>query len=247
MPRTLSLSNLLNDNKDVWVRNVHKPRGVIVLSLIDRSGRTQREIIPNTKLPINLNSRIDPDTIKHSRDLRRLVDDGVLDLVDEKEALQIYEDPSKKEELKAAFEQATGKHMDVNKVRGLNRNAKGEDQEEETNIQGLAVVAGDANEIQQKLKMSAIDDIVDAIDEDEDPGVQSKVKTLIAQLSANPPEIKNREAKYQLTSLDLTKEDLYYIISNTSVGVVNKYAKEQLAALTGETVDALDLPTDDDE
>lgn len=233
MPRTLSLDSLLDNNEEVYIRNIHKPRGIIVLSLTDRSGKPQREVIPNTKVPINLNNRLTPDTIKNSADLRRLLSDGVLELVDQKEATHILEDPSKREELAAAYRNATGKHVDVDKIRGLEEEETANSSD--THIQGLAVVAGKADEIQERLKMAAENAGIDD-DDEEDPGVQIKVKTLIAQLSANPPEIKNREAKYQLSTLDLTREDLYYIIENTSSGVVNKYAKEQLAVMTGEPI-----------
>ena len=231
MPRTLSLDSLLENKEEIFIRNVHKPRGIIVLSLTDRNGRPEREIIPNTKLPISLNGRLTPEMIGNSRDLRRLLFEGVLELVEPKEALKILEDPTKREELSLAYKNATGKHIDVDKMREV------EEDKVSTYTQGSSVMAGIPSELQEKLSQ-AEEEIGLIADDEEDSDVQTKVKTIIAQLSSEPPQIKNREAKFQLSTLDLTSADLYYIINNTvAQGVVNKYAKEQLAALTGESVE----------
>jgi len=223
---TMFLDDLLASGKQIYIRNVHKPRCVIVLNLITAGGRSNREIIPNTKHPINLLNRVTPEMIRNSPELRRLIESGVLELVDPEVAVKELSDPGVIQEINDAYKNIGYQHSEVIKLR--------EDNIKESNEKAISMLtaAGTENteikDMVAKLAMSS--NSVEEAEEEEDAKVQVRVKIIVEGMK----DMKAREARAALGALDLSIEDLQYIIANTGSGsLVNSYAKKQLSILLG--------------
>lgn len=244
------LDSLLDSNKPIWVRNVHKPRGQIVLAMTDRSGHSQKLVIPPLRHPICLSERITPDVLRNSNSLRELISRRVLNLCSNEEALAYYADnPDARNDVDRAFSQQDYGNSEIRKMR---ETGNVEQDALLYHKQHDALVAGDSPAGPYALQDNSVDLDADigVAEADEDSAVQSRVKILIAAISSK--EKKAREVRSELESIDLEQADLSYIMSN-SQGLVEKYAKQKLSELRNTsspasvgTVDAEDLDDDDD-
>lgn len=219
--KKLTLDSLLDDNSPIYVRNVHEPRGIIVITLLNRSGKADREIIPNTKLPINLNDHTTPDTLRNSPDLRRLLSRHILNLVDPKTAELELRSEEAQEELLQAYRDALGDRDAIDKARSP------EKKDINVFLKDDIVMGGEEDEGKSKRK-----DTIDVLEDEDFIGVNPKVKTIIAELGTQ--EMTARTAKNKLNSLNLNYRDLSYIIEEADATLVTKFAKKQLADLTTE-------------
>jgi hypothetical protein len=228
----MTIDSLLDEKKPVYVRNIHVPRGVVVFTLVSPSGRTTNGIIPKTRHPICLNNLANPDTIRNSDYLRRLIASGVLELVDPYIAEKELSDPEVQADLKASWDDLSNKR----------RSSETGKTEQTLPAASPASVMQDTmiQEIQQKLNISN----ARSIEHTKEP-VQSRVYTIIAALKDK--QRKPRETRRELSSLDLTKEDLIYIISNTVPGIVNQYAKGLLAKIAPDSELAKTIEDRDEE
>ena len=224
----LYLDKVIAKGEPVYVRNINKERGILVLTLND-SGRTHREVIPNCRFPICLSNKATPDMIKNSSSLRQLLDAGALELVTQEAAEKELSDPSTREALSAAYEKIGYKNRDVMRLRG-----KGEDIASDDGVSVVPIhqqldssVAGG---VPQAFAAEFEDDIADAEPESDESAVAVRVQYLVEALASK--DMKSRAVKNDLMSLDLTETDLAFIIDNTS-GIVQKFAKEQLAKVRG--------------
>ena len=219
----LSIDQLLDEKKQVYIRNISKPRGIIVLTLVSSNGRTQREVIPNTKHPINLMHRATPDMIANSPYLRRLLQSKVLELVDPTLAEEALTDADVVAELDASYKAIDYRSSAVASAR------TGKSIEEITSIFNPQSIEHneEIRAMVDQLKKNNSDITEDATEED--ANVQTRVKVALE-------ELKPREIRAELEKCDLTVDDLKYIIDNTSAGLVNSYAKKKLSELTGKKV-----------
>lgn len=242
MSKNLRLDELLDNKKHIYVKNVHVPRGIIVLSLIDAAGKPRRQWIPKAKnAPIDLSEQADPEMLRRSPDLRALFAAHVIELVDPEEAEKLLQDPRIQEELREAWQEVKGNASEILKARTPESQSS-----IDMHLQGESVVAGAESEYAENMKKLAQpvkDEILDDTPE-ENPDVQAKVKVIIESLALK--EIKARDARNQLSNLDLTRADLLFIISSTIQGIVNKFAKKELAKMNGEFVE-IDDDDDSDE
>lgn len=214
----LLIDTLLDSGDPIWVRNVHKPPGIVVLTLVDGSGRSAVETIPKVRHPICLSARATPSMLRNSMDLRNLIQKGVLQLVTDKEAKDFFRDnPEAEEDVQLAYSR-----LGTHDPRVLNFRGDG----------GDIVVAkadGDAaplsKEEQQELAQSGEIRIRPA---EEDGNVSSRVKGLLQSLSSG--ELRARDVKSELDTLDLTEDDLAYTVAQSS-GIVKTWAKKRLASL----------------
>lgn len=223
------LDKVIEKGEPVYVRNVNKERGIIVLTLND-SGRTHREAIPNCRFPICLSNKATPDMIKNSSSLRQLLDAGALELVSMEQAEKELSDPGVREALSAAYEKIGYKNREIQRMRGGKTDIS-EDTVVPVHQQLGASVAGD---IPQAFANEFEEDIGDAPTESDDDSVTVRVQYLVEALASK--DMKSRAVKNELMSIDLTSTDLAYVIDNTS-GIVQKYAKEQLAATSGSSME----------
>jgi hypothetical protein len=230
----LYLDKVIESGEPVYVRNVNKERGILVLTLND-SGRTHREVIPNCRFPICLSNKATPDMIRNSSALRQLLDAGALELVTQVDAERELSDPGTREALSAAYEKIGYKNRDVKRLRSGSGNAKvpGTTDIVPVHQQLDAAVAG---ELPSAFTNEFDEDIGDADPEQGDENdVSVRVQHLVEALASK--DMKSRAVKNELMSIDLTSEDLAFIIDNTS-GIVQKYAKEVLAETSGNSIEA---------
>lgn len=240
------IDQILDENKPIWVRNVHKPRGHIVLTMTDRSGRVQKLDIPGVKHPICISDRVTPDTIRNSRDLRDLITRRVLQLVPPAEAEAYYDShPDARDAVEQAYRYLDYGNPEIRKMRETGKADL--DELLYTHKQGDALVvgaegAGPAHKT--AINYPEIDPVigVEVEDNNEDGDVQPRVKILMSALSTR--EKRAREVRTELEGLDLEEADLAYIVAN-SQGLVEKYAKQQFAALRGQSFDVVDDSADE--
>lgn len=234
------IDQILDENKPIWVRNVHKPRGNVILTLTDRSGRVQKLDIPNIKHPICLSDRVTPDTLRNSRDLRDLITRRVLELVPPAEAEAYYEaNPRAQEDVDRAY-----MHLDYGnpEIRKMRETGKEDDELLYTHKQGEALVVGKHASGPLTPPADDGDDEIGVVAASEDADVQTRVKVLVAALATR--EKKARDVRAELEALDLTDSDLAYIVANSS-GLVEKFAKQEFAARRGQSLDVLDDSDDE--
>lgn len=100
--RKVSLETLIDERKQVYVRNLLKG-GIISLVCYDPFGKKPtRIIIPRTKHPFNISDLATPQAIQASSDLRMAISRGALELLDPVAAEKELEKPGVLQELKAA-------------------------------------------------------------------------------------------------------------------------------------------------
>lgn len=225
------LDKAIESGDPIYVRNVNKERGILVLTLND-SGRTHREVIPNCRFPICLSNKATPNMIRNSSSLRQLLDAGALELVTVKSAEEELSDPSVREALTAAYEKIGYKNRDVMRLRGATEEIKQEGGIVPIHDQIGSITAG--TEIPQAFANEYEEDIGNAEPETNEEEVAVRVQHLVEALASK--DMKSRAVKNDLMSIDLTTADLAYIIDHTS-GIVQKYAKETLAAANGISAD----------
>lgn len=222
------LDDLLEKKEPIYVRNVSKKptRGIVVLTLND-NGRTHREAIPATKYPVCLSRKATPDMIRNSSSLRQFIDAGALELVPFKAAEAELQEEGAVEALQTAYEAIGYKNRDLMRMR------KRSDDE--------IKVIGDANGVPVHNQLTAsvagkspepfsneYDDDIPLVRDEETSNPAVRVQYLVEALASK--DMKSRAVKAELMGLELTRADLAFIIDNTS-GIVQKYAKEQLAEL----------------
>lgn len=221
------LDDLLDSKEPIYVRNsATKHRGIVVVTLND-GVRTHREAIPNTKYPICLSNKATPGMIRNSRDLRSLLDREILSLVPKEVAERELNKEGVRQALQDAYDRIGPGSAAVRKLRGS--------KEDEGDEIGLA--PSDALLPNGQEKSFDPDNIEDEEANTDYPDVQIRVQTLVESLLNR--DMKSRAVKGELMSMDLTKDDLTYLIDHTQ-GIVQKYAKERFSEQEG-------TPLDDDE
>jgi hypothetical protein len=222
------LDDLLDKKEPIYVRNSSARRGIVVVTLND-GVRTHREAIPNTKYPICLSNKATPAMIRNSRDLRTLLDRGVLSLVSKEVAERELSRDGVRQALQDAYDRIGAGSAAVRKLRGQ----KDDDGDEIGTAPSDALLLPNGQE--KSFDPENIEDDEAVTDY---PDVHLRVQTLVESLINR--DMKSRQVKSELMSMDLTKDDLAYIIDNTQ-GIVQKYAKERFAELEGTPLEDSDV------
>jgi hypothetical protein len=222
------LDDLLDKKEPIYVRNSSARRGIVVVTLND-GVRTHREAIPNTKYPICLSNKATPAMIRNSRDLRTLLDRGVLSLVSKEVAERELSRDGVRQALQDAYDRIGAGSAAVRKLRGQ----KDDDGDEIGTAPSDALLLPNGQE--KGFDPENIEDDEAVTDY---PDVHLRVQTLVESLINR--DMKSRQVKSELMSMDLTKDDLAYIIDNTQ-GIVQKYAKERFAELEGTPLEDSDV------
>jgi len=225
------LDDLLDDKQPIYVRNSYSKRGIVVVTLND-GNRTHRESIPNTKYPICLSQKATPAMIRNSKSLRSLLDKGVLSLVSRPVAEKELSKPGVREALQDAYDRIGFSSAAVKKLR-----QRPDDEDEISTAPSDVPLLANGEE-----KPINPNDIEDEEAETDVPNVQIRVQTLVESLVNR--DMKSRQVKGELMSMDLTEPDLAYLIDNTQ-GIVQKYSKEKFAELKGTPL-AGDAESDED-
>lgn len=226
------LDTLLDNKEPIYVRNTYSKRGIIVVTLND-GARTHREPVPNTKFPICLSQKVTPDMLRNSKSLRQLLDKGALSLVNREVAEKELSKPGVKQAIEDAYKNIGFGSEAVRKLR------KRPDDEEvivSTSANSFMLPNGEEREFDA-------DNIEDEESEDGAEEAQVKVQTLVESLLNR--DMKARQVKNELMSLDLAEADLAYLVAHTS-GIVQRYAKEQFAELKGEDSSSFADDSDDE-
>jgi len=222
----LLIDQILDSNKPIWVRNVHKPAGVVVLTLSDNSGRTAMETIPKVRHPVCLSARATPNMLRNSMNLRDLVQKGVLQLVTDDEANEYFRNnPDAAVDVQLAYQRLgtndprVAKNREIGKVGDELLHHKLSDSVTATSYSGDefgdALTEPDPDEF----------DEIGVAPSEEDASVKPRVKAIMESLGTK--EMNIREVKAELGSMDLSEDDLAYVVSN-STGVIEKWAKSEL-------------------
>ena len=103
---SLSIDKLTADGHEIYVRNKTNPRGVVIITLVDPRGRSDKVVIPKTLLPVNLTQLVPPDMLRGSPDLRKYIAKGTLEIVDPSVAEKELESEEAQEDLKYAMAEA---------------------------------------------------------------------------------------------------------------------------------------------
>ena len=233
------IDQILDENKPVWVRNIYKPKGQIVLAMHDRSGQVIKVVLPPLKHPVCLSDRITPETIRHSTSLRDLISRKVLELVAPADAQSYYEtNPHAREDVERAFSQQEYGNPEIRKMRETGK----ADDDLLYHKQGDAVVAG--KHAAGPFTEDDDDGEIGVVDAEENGDVQPRVKVLMEALANR--EKKAREVRSDLEALDLTDADLAYVVAH-SQGLVEKFAKQELSTRRGQgqAFDSLDDSEED--
>ena len=80
-PTPLDIDWLLEKNLPVFVRNLSRPRGTLMVHFTQSNGHVKGVKIHRTALPINLSSRLSKETLGSSDDLRQCIMKGMLEVV----------------------------------------------------------------------------------------------------------------------------------------------------------------------
>lgn len=206
------LDDVVEKKEPIYVRNTMKEPGVIVLTFPTSHGKTHRQIIPNTRVPICLSNDVTFEMIRQSTSLRKCLNLKVLSLVDRKKAEMELSDPDAREALEVAY----------NRVH--NRGTR----EATTRLVETMVIGKDGH--QQMVTEEKSDSV--SIEKDTsslDGTISTRVTAIITALVDG--NIKARDAKSELFNLELSSVDLSYIISNCPDGIVKTFAKKRMASL----------------
>lgn len=203
-----TISDLISSGT-LWVKNTTQPRMVLLLTIIDRAGRTTSTPIPDTPHPIHLSNHVPKDSLETCRDLLRLVNSGALAIVDQKQARAYYEsNPMAMQALRRAFEKVENRSSPIAResITASDHNSKAEDAEKE-----LAAVAAD------EYKGGHVDTA----------GVNLAIKGLV--MNAKSGKLSSEDAALDLANMNATDMDLQYVVSSVD-GHLREVAKQMLAA-----------------
>lgn len=203
------IEDAISSNKPIWVKNNYKPRGIIIMAMYDSSGRQHKVVIPNTPYPICLSNMVTRDMIDKSFELRTYINKNVLVLVDHEEAEKEWNKPYVREAVAKATKEATGRGGQAD-ISSDGTRAKVHKEEHSGFVD---VEVGETESGSKLLKEVAAD---------------TRVIVAIEQLKNK--EIKPREATDIFDGIELTKDDLKYIVRN-SAGIVEKWAKTRLSEM----------------
>lgn len=96
----LDLDDLLVKNEPIYVLNASKPKGTIICTFSDSSGKRAKPLmIPKTWIPIKVSGPIPKPLIGESLDFREHLHKGILKLVPHKEAERIMTESDARKEL----------------------------------------------------------------------------------------------------------------------------------------------------
>lgn len=207
--KRLDIDTLLDEKKQIYVKNnALKSQILLVIQLKDKNGRNQTLKVPPTELPVHVSAQFSADSIRESSDLRRLLYNGTLLLVEPSQAARELDTPEAREQLKSLSLSVYADSAPTNAVRD--------------NMERLARKSqAPVMEAHEVLSESRLED-----------QVSLKVKGLIASFMSK--EKSSKDALLQLKRMKpaLTEHDLTYIISNCKTETtIREFAESSLAEL----------------
>ena len=208
--RKLDLDDLLDRKQPVYIKNnALKAQLLLVVALRDKNGRNQTLKVPPVDLPINVTAQFSADAIRESSDIRRLLFNRTLVLVDPEEAVKQLNTPDARDQMKALSLSVYADTAPSNAVRDnlerLNKKSQGE-----------ALTAKDV------LNNNA----------EEDDKVSLKIKGIIVSFQSKEKSSKETLTKLKGMKSALTEADLTFIISQCRTETtIREFAEATLAEL----------------
>ena len=221
MSSFIYLDSVIDSGEPIYVRNTSKERGIVVLTLNDGSGKTHREAIPNTRYPVCLSNKATPSMIKNSSSLRQFLDAGALELIPASQAEEELMRDGVKEALAEAYKKIGYKNRDIARMKSSG--------DEISKNNGIVSITDDSSSAFDAGLNDVSSDI--EFESSEEDGPSPRVEAIVEAIASG--DLKARQAKNELANLDLTAQDLTFIIGN-SVGIVQKFAKEKMAEVTSD-------------
>jgi hypothetical protein len=218
-PRKLELDVLLDNNEDIYVRNnALKAQLLLVIAIKDKTGRNQTLKLPPTVLPMHVSGQFSRDSIRECSDLRRLIFNRTIILVDPSQARKELATTEAKEEMKALRMSVYADDAPTNAVR---------DTVEKLAKKSQAPVMNAADILNQKSQQ---DD------------VQLKVKGMIVSFQSKEKSSKETLVNLKRMKPALTESDLTFILSQCKAETtIREFAEQALAELSA----APEAPFDD--
>ena len=104
------IDELLAQRKDIYIRNkgtygAARVKPIVILNYPSAEG-TRSFNVPRTSIPFNICNHVDPESLRSSASFRKLLNNGVLEIVATEQAELELADPAKQQALKAALYEA---------------------------------------------------------------------------------------------------------------------------------------------
>jgi len=236
----LDINRLIEEGKPVFVYNrtnrILDHYSPFVLILKDAHGKPFPVPIPATKFPFLLSGTVPPDILANSMELHDAIRKGILELVDPEEGERIMNDPMAQK----AMERAMRRFQSRRKPDGNDNDTSSKrseyaeryippyvetstdfSQSDEIN----AVLGEKAKEAPLKVAGSKTPETLSTEAE-----IRPKISQIIWDVNKDPDLA--GDAIVDLAAMDLTVDDLGYIINEAEVKSVVSWAKAELAKIT---------------
>lgn len=201
-----SISDLIQGNK-LWIKNTANPRMVLLLTVIDRAGRTTSFSIPDTPHPINLSHHVPKDTLETCRDLLGLIQRKALTLVSPADAKSYYDkNPLALQAVARAFSKIENRGpISKDAMSSADQSSKPAEETEKAANQLIALNTHHTDA----------------------GGVSAQVKALV--MNVRSETIQAEDAVLDLANMECSEADFQYVI-DTVDGHLCEAAKKMLAA-----------------
>lgn len=245
----LSVQDVLNQGKHLYVRNILNPRGAVFILMPDGNNMSPMTF-PPCPHPIDLSEMFTERSLLDSNDLRKAIFKGALAIVDSDVAEEELNKPGVIEQVRYSFQQLT---QDAPEVKRWKAGAFEEQEDEDVSAKAATRKIKSTNDIPvyTTRPASAADVPVDAsiagADDDElrsrmqrspirvQPAtlVNPQVTLILDQLSQD--NLNATDAFMKLSGMAdlLSENDWTYVMSNTTSQKIRSFAAERLASLKG--------------
>lgn len=209
----VTVDNLLDRKKSVYVLNNSTPNARVSLTLIDKGGRPISGEIPPTWVPIDLCALFPPDAVRDSFDIRRYISKGILKLISPKKAEELLSKEEAKEEL--------------TKIR-RSKYAKIDDD-------GNDAMASLRQANKDVINASTKADLTETNFSDDSPEVSDKVRDICVQLEDELIGTNDALTKLKSIAHTMNRGDLKYIISQVNSKRIKTWVQERLEEVASVT------------
>jgi len=210
MSKRLSLDDLLDQNQPIFVQNnALKAQLLMIIQMKDKHGKNETLKLPPVDLPVNISDQFSKESIRESGDLKKVLHNGTVILVDPVEAKKRLSTKEAREQQKALSLSVYADAAPSNTVRDT--------MERLTKKSNNTVVSS-----QDVLKKGTVPN-------DE---VTLKVRGVIASFESKEKSSKETLAKLKQMKPALTEADLTFIIGQCRSEVtIREFAESALSEL----------------
>lgn len=202
-----TLHQLVSQNLPIYVKNLTRPRGQVVLTITLNNGKNTPLKIPKTFIPINLSDHAPVDVLANCYDLSQYILKGILELQWPDEAAA---------ELGGGDSQDEIRRLQLSEFSSLSK------------FTSKRVQDAERTEAQTKqLTASSKFDVSDT----EVQTISPRVMQLIQFYKADDKTAKEILSELRIIETELTNADCSYVVSNGPAGQVREFCQRVLAKL----------------